>query len=264
MRPRFLIGAVVSAALAATLAVAAPAFAADVPSAPVISGPASSAVVAYTFAVTGRVGLTTTAIRVDGASAFTFALSEPDATGRTFTAQVTVPYGRTDLQVLAGDGVLWSAQSGLRVWALGMTPAKDRMVLVDKSDFMLYVIRSSRVVEAFPIATGMRSTATPVGTFHLGRPVPPGAGGRVWGPFRMPLLKYRHVRVTRIVHRNGRHVRVRRTVHRMRRTAYYIHGTSDPSSIGTRASHGCVRMFNSDLRVFRTLTVRNQYTVIRP
>jgi lipoprotein-anchoring transpeptidase ErfK/SrfK len=48
------------------------------------------------------------------------------------------------------------------------------------------------------------------------------------------------------------------------RTRYYIHGTSDPDSIGTQASHGCVRMFNSNLRTFRGLTIKHQMTIIRP
>jgi lipoprotein-anchoring transpeptidase ErfK/SrfK len=27
-----------------------------------------------------------------------------------------------------------------------------------------------------------------------------------------------------------------------------IHGTNDPSSIGDRRSHGCIRMYNKDIR----------------
>jgi len=231
------------------------------PVAPVVLSPAPSGMVKPVFVITGRVAPGVTEVRVAGAAAAAVTLAPPDSTGATFTAETTVRYGRTVLTLSAGDGVSWSSPTKLTVWSLKFAPARARSVLVDKSDFMLYVIRSGVVVASFPVAIGMRGTPTPTGTFYLGRP------GRspnsVWGPFRMRLYRHRHFRVSYIVHVNGHRVRRWKTMGWPVGTAFYIHGTNAPDSIGTFASHGCVRLWNSNLRTFSKLTYRYQLTVIR-
>jgi lipoprotein-anchoring transpeptidase ErfK/SrfK len=134
-------------------------------------------------------------------------------------------------------------------------------VLVDKSDYMLYVIRSGAVVASYPIAIGMRGTPTPTGTFYLARPSR--SPNRVWGPFRMRLYRKAWVRVAYRVRIRGHLLRRYHRVLKLKSTSYYIHGTNDPDSIGTPASHGCVRMWNSRLQLFRGLTVKYQMTIIR-
>jgi lipoprotein-anchoring transpeptidase ErfK/SrfK len=249
--------------VAAALLVGLPAqaFAADVIPAPTITAPANSAVVGATFTLTGQVAAGVTQVRVSGPAIDL--LVPVTAGGTTFSLQVTVPYGSTNLTVAAGDGSSWSPATPLAVWQLGSTPAADRYVIVDKSDFMLYVVRSGVVVTNYPVAIGMHGTPTPTGTFYVGRPQKPGAGGSVWGPFRMRLYKKRWVTKSYIVHVRGHHVRRRHKVLKLKGTSYYIHGTNAPDSIGTRASHGCVRMWNSNLHVFQTLTYRFQLTIIR-
>jgi lipoprotein-anchoring transpeptidase ErfK/SrfK len=79
----------------------------------------------------------------------------------------------------------------------------------------------------------------------------------------MRLYRHRHFRVSYVVRVNGHRVRRWKTVGRPVGTAFYIHGTNDPDSIGTLASHGCVRLWNSNLRTFSRLTYRYQLTVIR-
>ncbi len=229
---------------------------------PVVISPASRSLVSSAFVITGRVEPGANTVKVTGASSSDFVLTRPDATGATFTVSVDVPYGRTDLELQAGDGVAWSESATLVVWSLGHIPATVRSVLVDKSDFMLYVIRSGQVVEACPVATGMYGASTPVGVFHVGRPGP--SPSSVWGIFRMRLYKHRHVRVSYVAHVGGRHVRRTRIVQKMIGTFFYIHGTNEPSSIGTRASHGCVRMFKADLQAFAAITARYEYVRIRP
>jgi lipoprotein-anchoring transpeptidase ErfK/SrfK len=247
--------------LAALLLVTAPTLAVAAPAAPIIVRPASGHLVASTFTITGRVDASVTAVRVEGAATATVTLLPADSTGATFTVRTVVRYGRTRLAISASDGAQWSDAATLTVWALKAVPHQVRMVLVDKSDFMLYVVRSSRVVAAFPVAIGMYGAPTPTGTFYLKRPVR--SPNSVWGPFRMPLYRWRTVRVRSTVRVGGRLVHRWRTVRRLVASSYYIHGTNNPASIGTRASHGCVRMFNSNLRAFRYLTVKNEYTLIR-
>lgn len=254
----FVIAALVCAA-AALVALPTAAFALD---APTILTPKPSALVAPTFVITGRVPATVTQLQVTGATLGAVTILPADPEGATFTAQVTAPYGRSDIELTAGDGVTWSDPALLTVWQLGKVRVTPRLVLVDKSDLMLYVIRSGAVVTAFPVAIGMRGTPTPIGTFQLSRPVH--APNSVWGPFRMPLSRRRVVRVSYFVRVNGTRVKRWRTVVKRTPTRYYIHGTNDPDSIGTQASHGCVRMFNSNLRTFRGLTIKHQMTIIRP
>jgi lipoprotein-anchoring transpeptidase ErfK/SrfK len=107
----------------------------------------------------------------------------------------------------------------------------------------------------------MRGTPTPTGKRYLGRPVH--APNAVWGPFRMRLYKKVAVRKAYRVRIDGVLVKRHRTVLRMVGTSYYIHGTNAPDSIGTPASHGCVRLWNSRLRIFKTLTHKYEFTLIR-
>jgi len=106
-------------------------------------------------------------------------------------------------------------------------------VLIDRSRFRLTLFSNGRT-RSFTVAVGQTAHPTPPGVYHtineqpnptwfppsspwaagLG-PVPPGPGnplGRMWMGLDRNLIG--------------------------------IHGTSDPSSLGTAASHGCIRMSN--------------------
>jgi hypothetical protein len=136
------------------------------------------------------------------------------------------PYGRSWLTVTATNA--WGSRSAtLPVWNLRWLPRARQAVLVDKSDFQLYWVTYGRVVKVYPIAIGMPGTQTPLGSFWLGHPRP--ASGP-WGVLKMPLMK------------SNRWGNVRPF------SNYAIHGTNQPDTIGTQASHGCVRMYNSGVR----------------
>ena len=81
----------------------------------------------------------------------------------------------------------------------------------------LTLYRNGRLFKAYPVATGKLNTPTPLGTFAIkNKQVNPG------GPYG-----------TRWMGLTAPH--------------YGIHGTNVPSSIGTAASNGCVRMHNNDV-----------------
>jgi len=90
-------------------------------------------------------------------------------------------------------------------------------IIVDLSDRMLYLLDQNTVVRAFPIGIGKMLTQTPQGTFTIINKVPNPGGP--FGAFWMGLS----------------------------RPHYGIHGTNNPSSIGHEVSHGCIRMYNSDV-----------------
>ncbi|TJY41844.1 L,D-transpeptidase [Cohnella pontilimi] len=73
------------------------------------------------------------------------------------------------------------------------------------------------LVRTYPVGIGTIATATPSGQLHIVNKVPnPG------GPFGAYWLG-------------------------LSKPHYGIHGTNDPSSIGKRVSHGCIRMHNRDV-----------------
>jgi len=139
---------------------------------------------------------------------------------------VRLPGGRPRVQVGIGNawGTRWSADTP--VYNLGAkVPTASTFLLIDKSTCYLYHVKYRTVVRVYPVAVGMPGTPTPEGYFTLG---PPRAASGAWGVLRMRLS--------------------RRTSSGTYPTSYYIHGTNQPDSIGTWASHGCIRMYNSNVR----------------
>lgn len=99
-------------------------------------------------------------------------------------------------------------------------------IIVDKSDFKLYWVKNGVLVKSYPIAHGKPSTPTPSAIWRVGAKYYTDPGG-VYGPRKMRLFK-----------------KVGSTYEY---TRYGIHGTNEPWVIGTRASHGCIRMYNKDI-----------------
>jgi len=100
-------------------------------------------------------------------------------------------------------------------------------IVIDKSDYKLYWVKNNRLVKAYPIAIGRASMETPapatwkiLAKYHT-------SPGSVYGPRKMRLFRQR----------GGSYAF----------TAYGIHGTNQPWVIGTKASHGCIRMYNRDV-----------------
>jgi lipoprotein-anchoring transpeptidase ErfK/SrfK len=107
-------------------------------------------------------------------------------------------------------------------------------IVVDKSDFRLYWVRGEVLVKVYPIAHGKRRTPTPNAVWKVGRKEKTPPRG-VYGPRKLRLFR-------RVVYRTRRG-----RVVRFRYTNYGIHGTNEPWVIGTMASHGCIRLTNSQI-----------------
>ena len=152
------------------------------------------------------------------------------AGGGVVLAGLRLPYGPESVRLWLANAFGTSAASArLKLFDLGATsklPKARRYVLVDKRSMTLYYISRGRVLRNYPVAVGTPQTPTPNGYFELGRAQPAWDG---WGVLRRPLYRFS---------------KTRRWA-----TGFYIHGTDAPWSIGTMASHGCVRMFNHDIRL---------------
>lgn len=100
----------------------------------------------------------------------------------------------------------------------------------------LTVYEGDRAIRSYPVAIGMRGHDTPTGTFDI--------DFAEWNPWWHPPAREwaRDEKVTPPGPRNpmGR-------VKLFFEPLYFIHGTPERGSIGTPASHGCIRMLNSDV-----------------
>ncbi|HEY5277361.1 MAG TPA: L,D-transpeptidase [Coriobacteriia bacterium] len=102
-------------------------------------------------------------------------------------------------------------------------------IVVDKSDYRLYWVKGQQLVASYKIAHG-RHNWTPVATWKVLAKYKTDPRS-VYGPRKMRMFR----RVGAPGH------------YRYVYTRYAIHGTNQPSSIGHQASHGCIRMYSSDV-----------------
>jgi lipoprotein-anchoring transpeptidase ErfK/SrfK len=121
-------------------------------------------------------------------------------------------------------------------------PRTPRRILVSIPDRKLAVTENDRVIRIFEIAVGAAHSPSPTGVFKVvnhienptwyykGKIVGPGTGNPV-GTRWMGISAQ----------------------------GYGIHGTNVPSSIGKNASHGCIRLRNSDVeQLFKMVAVGDQ------
>lgn len=105
-----------------------------------------------------------------------------------------------------------------------------RLIVISVPDRKLAVTEGGAVLQVFPIAVGANGSPSPTGSFqivkrlekptyyHPGQVIPPGTNNPL-GPRWI-----------------GLNVK-----------GYGIHGTNAPDSVGKAASHGCIRLKNSDV-----------------
>jgi len=105
-----------------------------------------------------------------------------------------------------------------------------RRIVVSIPDRKLALVEDGRAVKIYPVAVGAAATPSPAGSFTvIARVAHPTWYGprKVVPPSKTNPLGPRWIGLSR--------------------KGYGIHGTSNPRSIGRPASHGCIRMHNSDV-----------------
>jgi len=107
-------------------------------------------------------------------------------------------------------------------------------IIVDVSDRKLHLLDGDTVVHTYPVGIGKMLTPTPTGDYTIvtKAPNPGGPFGAYWLGLSKP--------------------------------HYGIHGTNDPSSIGHFVSHGCIRMYNQDVKQLAALVPIGTWVRIRP
>lgn len=122
---------------------------------------------------------------------------------------------------LTADGIV-----GPDTWnAVGISPEllqffnTEYNITIDLEEKELTLRQGEQILEVYPVAVGTPSTPTPTGNWRIIQKTlnPGGPFGARWMRLSVPW------------------------------GGYGIHGTDEPGSIGTAASHGCVRMLNEDV-----------------
>jgi lipoprotein-anchoring transpeptidase ErfK/SrfK len=101
---------------------------------------------------------------------------------------------------------------------------------VDRARLRLELWKGCGLAERFPIGIGTGLTPTPVGRFYLVALLKPPTPDSIYGTYAYGLSAF----TDSLDDWAGDGV-------------IGLHGTNDPSSIGRRSSHGCIRMRNGDI-----------------
>ena len=103
----------------------------------------------------------------------------------------------------------------------------------------LSVVENGNVVRTYGIAVGRRDRPTPQGSFRTGRIV----WNPSWTPPKAWWARNKKPQPPGDPDNPMQGVKIY-----FKAPDYYIHGTNNPSSIGSAASHGCIRMTEGDAK----------------
>jgi lipoprotein-anchoring transpeptidase ErfK/SrfK len=125
---------------------------------------------------------------------------------------------------------------------------------VDLSERQLYVLEGGEVIQTYGVAVGTSSHPTPQGSYRIGR--------IEWNPSWVPPKSWWARKLRPRAPGDPRNPMQGVKLY-FREPAYYIHGTNDPASIGTAASHGCLRMRVGDAKELANLVEENRPVTLR-
>jgi lipoprotein-anchoring transpeptidase ErfK/SrfK len=175
--------------------------------------------------------------RVKGAR-ITVYRSKEGAAQRTITSPND--YGVTRVFLVDRDEGAWLRvllpirPNGSKGWikATDVTLAKtSHRVEIDRGAFRFTVYDGDRAVRTGKVATGEAGTPTPPGRYFFTELVKPVDDGGAYGAYAFGLSGFSPA-LKSFAGGPGQ---------------LAVHGTNKPSAIGTRASHGCVRIGNDDI-----------------
>lgn len=112
--------------------------------------------------------------------------------------------------------------------------SQDSRIVIDVSAKTLSLYQEDQLVKSYPIAIGKTTTPTPLGQ---------------WEVINKKILSDNGVFGNRWIGLSA--------------PGYGIHGTNNPSSIGTAASLGCIRLYNENVEeLFNLVTLHTPVTIL--
>jgi hypothetical protein len=131
-----------------------------------------------------------------------------------------------------------------RALRVGRTPFR---LLLELDRFRLSLFRGCRAVARFTVGIGTGRTPTPLGSFFLASLLKVPDPDTIYGTYAYGLSGYSEV--LKNWELGG---------------IIGLHGTNDPSSVGRRESHGCIRMHNTDIEALvRVLPLGTPISIVR-
>lgn len=124
--------------------------------------------------------------------------------------------------------------NGTRAWIRKSSVVLDVVpmrIVINRSLRTLTLLRDGVRVARFKVAVGKPSTPTPTGLFWVIDKLPTGNPGGAFGPYALGLSGYSNV-LKSFDGGDG---------------VVGIHGTNVFSSVGHPVTHGCIRLYNSDI-----------------
>ncbi|MHB1340528.1 MAG: cell wall-binding repeat-containing protein [Coriobacteriia bacterium] len=197
------------------------------PTMPVLVKPAGGGLVAKYANVAVSVGINTTEVHLYAGSSLVGTKAVDPYTTVDFGKRA-MPQSGVTFKVIAANPDARTTTRAATYKRLSY-PAKTSIV-IDKSDFRLYWVKDDVLIKAYPIAIGRVGMETPLAMWKINAKYKTDPGS-VYGPRKMRMFR-------RVI--SGDFVKY---VY----TAYAIHGTNQEWVIGTKASHGCIRMYNRDV-----------------
>ncbi|HEX6071146.1 MAG TPA: L,D-transpeptidase [Longimicrobiaceae bacterium] len=140
--------------------------------------------------------------------------------------------------VALGSLLPWSAGPERASALADPAPAAAIQLEVSLSDRQLRVMQEGTLLRSYPVAIGQEKYPTPRGTFSIARIV----WNPRWVPPKAPWAKGKTAKEPGDPDNPMGKVKLF-----FKEPDYYIHGTQAEESLGQAASHGCVRMANSDV-----------------
>lgn len=110
-------------------------------------------------------------------------------------------------------------------------PRPARRIVVSVPDKRLILMEEARVVKVYRVATGAAETPSPSGSYRIAQRV---SDPTYYHPGKVIAAGPENPLGPRWIGLDA--------------PGYGIHGTNEPASIGHAASHGCIRMRNSDVK----------------
>ena len=118
---------------------------------------------------------------------------------------------------------------------IGIEASSNQLIIINKASNMLAFYENGKIIKTFQVATGRKASYTPEGTFRIVNKIK----NRPYYTDNIPGGDPRNPLGDRWLGLDARGTYG---------TTYAIHGNSNPASIGTYASSGCVRMFDEEVR----------------
>jgi len=121
--------------------------------------------------------------------------------------------------VLLCTHMLFSRHTGKSAAMKPPSQNKNYSILIDTEEKQLYLLCNGKLMKKYACAVGKDETPSPLGSYKIIQKSHWGEGfGGYWLGINCPW------------------------------GSYGIHGTTHPDSVGSPASHGCFRMYNSDIK----------------